>query len=247
MNHQIRIGLFGITLAGALAMTSPCALARSVSSPSAPAARPACTTPPASRCAAPQSRRGEAGHQVQRTLHRRQRDQHRGVAEGEYDFGFIQSDHQHKALQGLAPFDRDGAVDELRAVFSLQSEILTVVVREDSGIRDLDGTEGKRVNIGVPGSGSRDTFEEVMKAKGWSNASFARPPNSNPRRWPRHWATTTGCHHHVVGHPSGAIQEALTNVKARIIRSGRGDRRPARQGRLLQRGADPRRALSGRR
>jgi len=28
MNHQIRIGLFGITLAGALAMTSPGALAQ---------------------------------------------------------------------------------------------------------------------------------------------------------------------------------------------------------------------------
>src|SRR3546814_19353557 len=66
---------------------------------------------------------------------------------GEYDFGFIQSDHQHKALQGLAPFDKEGAV-ELRAVFSLQSEIPTVVVRNDSGITNLAGLEGKGVNIG---------------------------------------------------------------------------------------------------
>jgi len=192
MNHQIRIGLFGITLAGALAMTSPGALAqeRFVTIGTGgqtgvyyTAGQSVCRflnraeVKPAIKCNAP-STAGSVTNIV-------------ALQKGEYDFGFIQSDHQHKALQGLAPFDRDGAVDELRAVFSLQSEILTVVVREDSGIRDLDGLEGKRVNIGVPGSGSRDTFEEVMQAKGWSNASFARPPNSNPRRWPRHWATTT--------------------------------------------------------
>ncbi len=93
-----------------------------------------------------------------------------------------------------------------------------MVVREDSGIRDLDGLEGKRVNIGVPGSGSRDTFEEVMKAKGWSNASFALAAELKPAEM----ASALGDNNldaitYVVGHPSGAIQEALTNVKARII------------------------------
>ena len=102
-------------------------------------------------------------------------------------------------------------------MFSLQSEILTVVVREDSGIRDLDGLEGKRVNIGVPGSGSRDTFEEVMKAKGWSNASFALAAELKPAEM----ASALGDNNldaitYVVGHPSGAIRRHLT-MKARII------------------------------
>lgn len=219
MNHQIRIGLFGITLAGALAMTSPGALAqeRFVTIGTGgqtgvyyTAGQSVCRflnraeVKPAIKCNAP-STAGSVTNIV-------------ALQKGEYDFGFIQSDHQHKALQGLAPFDRDGAVDELRAVFSLQSEILTVVVREDSGIRDLDGLEGKRVNIGVPGSGSRDTFEEVMKAKGWSNASFALAAELKPAEM----ASALGDNNldaitYVVGHPSGAIQEALTNVKARII------------------------------
>jgi len=219
MNHQIRIGLFGITLAGALAMASPGALAqeRFVTIGTGgqtgvyyTAGQSVCRflnraeVKPAIKCNAP-STAGSVTNIV-------------ALQKGEYDFGFIQSDHQHKALQGLAPFDRDGAVDELRAVFSLQSEILTVVVREDSGIRDLDGLEGKRVNIGVPGSGSRDTFEEVMKAKGWSNASFALAAELKPAEM----ASALGDNNldaitYVVGHPSGAIQEALTNVKARII------------------------------
>lgn len=137
---------------------------------------------------------------------------------GEYEFGFIQSDHQHKALNGLAPFDKKGPIEELRAVFSLQTEILTVVARSDSGIESFDDLKGKRVNIGVPGSGSRDTFDEVMKAKGWSNADFALAGELKPAEM----ASALGDNNldvitYVVGHPSGAIQEALTNVDAKLI------------------------------
>ncbi|MCI0916983.1 TAXI family TRAP transporter solute-binding subunit [Pseudomonas stutzeri] len=137
---------------------------------------------------------------------------------GEYEFGFIQSDHQHKALNGLAPFDKKGPLEDLRAVFSLQTEILTVVARSDSGIESFDDLKGKRVNIGVPGSGSRDTFDEVMKAKGWSNADFALAGELKPAEM----ASALGDNNldaitYVVGHPSGAIQEALTNVDAKLI------------------------------
>ncbi len=120
---------------------------------------------------------------------------------GEYEFGFIQSDHQHKALNGLAPFDKKGPLEDLRAVFSLQTEILTVVARSDSGIESFDDLKGKRVNIGVPGSGSRDTFDELKPAE---MASALGDNNLD--------AIT-----YVVGHPSGAIQEALTNVDAKLI------------------------------
>ena len=137
---------------------------------------------------------------------------------GEYEFGFIQSDHQHKALNGLAPFDKKGPLKDLRAVFSLQTEILTVVARSDSGIESFDDLKGKRVNIGVPGSGSRDTLDEVMKAKGWSNADFALAGELKPAEM----ASALGDNNldaitYVVGHPSGAIQEALTNVDAKLI------------------------------
>ncbi len=72
--------------------------------------------------------------------------------------------------------------------------------------------------IGVPGSGSRETFDEVMKAKGWSNADFALAGELKPAEM----ASALGDNNldaitYVVGHPSGAIQEALTNVEARLI------------------------------
>ncbi|TLX53952.1 C4-dicarboxylate ABC transporter substrate-binding protein [Stutzerimonas nosocomialis] len=214
MKHQIRIGLLGVTLA---AVSGALAQERFVTIGTGgqtgvyyTAGQSVCRflnraerTPPI-KCNAP-STAGSVTNIV-------------SMQNGEYDFGFIQSDHQHKALQGLAPFDKGGAVEELRAVFSLQSEILTVVVRNDSGISDLDGLKGKRVNVGVPGSGSRDTFEEVMRAKGWSNTDFALAAELKPAEM----ASALGDNNldaitYVVGHPSGAIQEALTNVKASII------------------------------
>lgn len=99
MNHQIRIGLFGITLAGALAMTSPGALAqeRFVTIGTGgqtgvyyTAGQSVCRflnraeVKPAIKCNAP-STAGSVTNIV-------------ALQKGEYDFGFIQSDHQHKAL-----------------------------------------------------------------------------------------------------------------------------------------------------
>ncbi|MBW4653835.1 MAG: TAXI family TRAP transporter solute-binding subunit [Kaiparowitsia implicata GSE-PSE-MK54-09C] len=140
------------------------------------------------------------------------------IKNGDYDFGFIQSDHQNKALKGLPPFEKSGAVEDLRAVFSLQSEILTVVARNDSGIETFADLKGKRVNIGVPGSGSRDTFDEVMQANGWSKSDFSLAAELKPAEM----AAALGDNNldaitYVVGHPSGAIQEAMATVDARLI------------------------------
>ena len=53
-----------------------------------------------------------------------------GLRSGEFNFGVMQSDHQYKAMQGLAPFEKEGAMGDLRAVFSLQSEVFTVLARQ---------------------------------------------------------------------------------------------------------------------
>nr|WP_244968212.1 TAXI family TRAP transporter solute-binding subunit [Pseudomonas sediminis] len=140
------------------------------------------------------------------------------IKSGDYDFGFIQSDHQNKALTGQPPFDQNGAVEDLRVVFSLQSEILTVVARADSGIETFADLKGKRVNIGVPGSGSRDTFDEVIQANGWSKSDFSLAAELKPAEM----AAALGDNNldaitYVVGHPSGAIQEAMATVETRLI------------------------------
>lgn len=141
-----------------------------------------------------------------------------GLRSGEFNFGIMQSDHQYKAMKGLAPFEKEGAMDDIRAVFSLQSEVFTVLARRDANINGLDDLKGKRVNIGNPGSGQRDTLEEIMQVKGWDKSAFALAAELKPAEQ----ASALGDNNidamtYFVGHPNGAIQEATTTVDAVLV------------------------------
>jgi TRAP transporter TAXI family solute receptor len=95
------------------------------------------------------------------------------IRAGELDMGVAQSDWQYHAYHGTSKFKDAGPFKELRAVFSVHPEPFTVVARADSGIMDFMDLEGKRVNIGNPGSGQRGTMEVVMAALGWDKGTFA--------------------------------------------------------------------------
>ncbi len=141
-----------------------------------------------------------------------------GLRSGEFNFGIMQSDHQYKAMEGVAPFEKEGKMDDIRAVFSLQSEVFTVLARRDANIKGLDDLKGKRVNIGNPGSGQRDTLEEIMKEKGWDKSAFALAAELKPAEQ----ASALGDNNidamtYFVGHPNGAIQEATTTVDAVLV------------------------------
>lgn len=92
---------------------------------------------------------------------------------GRLDLGMAQSDAQYYAYNGRAVFEDQGPYQDLRAVFSVHTEALTVVARGDADIRSFDDLKGKRVNIGNPGSGQRFTMEALMAAKGWTRDDFA--------------------------------------------------------------------------
>ncbi|MGL5006611.1 MAG: TAXI family TRAP transporter solute-binding subunit [Plesiomonas sp.] len=141
-----------------------------------------------------------------------------GLRSGEYNFGIMQSDHQYKAMKGLAPFQKEGEMADMRAVFSLQSEIFTVLARKEANISNFDTLQGKRVNIGNPGSGQRDTFEELMSAKGWNRSAFSLVSELKPAEQ----ASALGDNNidamsYFVGHPNGAIQEASTTTNAVLV------------------------------
>lgn len=95
------------------------------------------------------------------------------IRQGELDFGVAQSDWQFHAYNGTSKFEEQGPFENLRAVFSVHPEPFTVVARADSGIGSFADLEGKRVNIGNPGSGQRGTMEVVMGTLGWDKDSFA--------------------------------------------------------------------------
>ncbi|MFN3662783.1 TAXI family TRAP transporter solute-binding subunit, partial [Yoonia sp.] len=91
------------------------------------------------------------------------------IRSGELEFGVAQSDWQFHAYNGSSEFE-GSAFEDLRAVFSLHPEPFTVVARANAGITNFEDLQGKRVNIGNPGSGQRGTMEVVMDALGWTLA-----------------------------------------------------------------------------
>ncbi|MBF8223123.1 TAXI family TRAP transporter solute-binding subunit [Halomonas sp. 328] len=141
-----------------------------------------------------------------------------GMKSGELDMGVVQSDVQYRAYHGEANFENDGAWEEMRAVFTMHGEPLTVVARADSGISHISDFPGKRVNIGNPGSGQRNTMNVVMDAMGWDTGVFSLASELDAAEQAAALSDNNiDAMVYVVGHPNGSIQEATTTVDARLV------------------------------
>lgn len=131
------------------------------------------------------------------------------VMAGDLEFGVVQSDRQYQAMKGLAEWKDKGPQKDLRAVFTIHPESITLVAADDAGIKTINDLRGKRVNIGNPGSGQRQNsidglnnaginYERDLKAEGVKAAEA--PGLLQDGRIDAFFYT--------VGHPSGAIKEA---------------------------------------
>lgn len=131
------------------------------------------------------------------------------VMAGDLEFGVVQSDRQYQAMKGLAEWKEKGPQKDLRAVFTIHPESITLVAADDAGIKSINDLRGKRVNIGNPGSGQRQNsidgldnaginYEKDLKAEGVKAAEA--PGLLQDGRIDAFFYT--------VGHPSGAIKEA---------------------------------------
>lgn len=139
------------------------------------------------------------------------------IAAGEQNMGVAQSDIQYQAYNGEGKF-KDNKNEKLRALFSVHPEPFTVVARADSGVKTFTDIKGKRVNIGNPGSGTRDTMGVAMKALGLSLDDLALKSELKPAEM-----ASALCDNNLdvitytVGHPSGAIKEAGASCDAKLV------------------------------
>jgi hypothetical protein len=140
------------------------------------------------------------------------------IRSGELDFGVAQSDWQYHAYNGTSRFEEQGAFEDLRAVFSVHPEPFTVVARADAGIETFADLQGKRVNVGNPGSGQRGTMEVLMDEMGWTMDDFAVASELQAAE-----QSQALCDNNIdamvytVGHPSGSIQEATTACDSVLV------------------------------
>ncbi|QJE73151.1 TAXI family TRAP transporter solute-binding subunit [Aerophototrophica crusticola] len=132
---------------------------------------------------------------------------------GLLDFALVQSDWQYQALKGEGRFAAAGPFADLRAVMSLHAETLTILARPEAGVTGPEALAGKRVSLGPKGSALRGLAETVLAAAG--AGKFAETQDL-----PSPEAVAALCEGRVdvavfaVGHPNGAIRDAVTDCGA---------------------------------
>lgn len=139
------------------------------------------------------------------------------VMTGDLDFGIAQSDRQYQAFNGMAEWDGKAQKD-LRSVFSIHPESITLVASADAGIDSVADLKGKKVNLGNVGSGQLQNAQDVLGALGISKddvqgeyvKAVEAPGLLQDERLDAFFYT--------VGHPSGAIKEATSGrIKVKIV------------------------------
>ncbi len=141
-----------------------------------------------------------------------------GVLGGTLAMGVVQSDWQYHAYQGNAPVAgrQDGA--DLRAVFSLYAEPLTVVTQAESGIEIFSDLRGKRFSPGGQGTSQRATVEALFNILGWESDDFVEvPPVPAGEEVVALCSGSVDAILMTSGHPNGLITQLTSGCEARLV------------------------------
>ncbi|CTQ53516.1 TRAP transporter solute receptor, TAXI family [Roseibium album] len=140
------------------------------------------------------------------------------IKSGELEFGFVQSDWQKHAYQGTSAFQANGPFKELRAVFSLHSEVATVVVRSGSDFHAFDDLKGHRVDVGGKGSGSAASWNALSEGLGWSDQDQTKLSDLKPSELAEALCSDKiDAYFVLIGHPARLIEETQEQCGIRLL------------------------------
>ncbi|MGD2272110.1 MAG: TAXI family TRAP transporter solute-binding subunit [Desulfobacterales bacterium] len=141
------------------------------------------------------------------------------VVSGDLQLGMVQSDLQYQAINGLTQWRGKGSQENLRAMFSIHSEAVTLVAAVDAGIEKMAELRGKRVNIGNPASGHRRNAIDALTAVGinyktdLTTESFTAAQASGLLQEGK-----LDAFFYTGGHPNDIVKEAVSDTrKVRLI------------------------------
>ncbi len=139
---------------------------------------------------------------------------------GELDMGVAQSDWQFHAYNGSGKqaFIDAGPYKELRAVFSVHPEPISIVARKDAGIKHISDLKNKRVNIGNAGSGTEATWNVVWEAMGMTNKDLKLASQMKSSETPGALCDNKiDAFFWLVGNPAALNKEATTTCEANFV------------------------------
>ena len=137
------------------------------------------------------------------------------IMSGDLDFGVVQSDRQYQAFNGSQDSEWAGKPQKnLRALFAIHPESVTLCAAVDAGINSIGDLKGKRVNIGNPGSGQRQNSIDVLTAVGIDIDKDIMAEGLKAAEAPGMLQDgRLDAFFYTVGHPSGAFKEATSGTR----------------------------------
>jgi TRAP transporter TAXI family solute receptor len=138
---------------------------------------------------------------------------------GDMEFGIVQSDSQYQAFNGKDKWKDKGPQKDLRSMFSLYTESVTLIASVDSGIKTILDLKGKRVDIGKIGSGSRQNAIAALNTEkiDWKTDIKIIKIGKNTDAPSMLMRGELDAFFYTVGHPTTAIKFATVGAKKTLF------------------------------
>jgi TRAP transporter TAXI family solute receptor len=140
------------------------------------------------------------------------------IKAGELDFGVTQSDVAVQRHEGRKPVQGRRARKDLRSVFSMHPEPLTVLARKEANVTSDRRLQGQALQRRQPGLGQRAPRWKLLPALGMKTSDFSL---ASELKADEHGAAL--CDNkidgfaYVVGHPGANIQDPTTTCGAKLV------------------------------
>ena len=88
------------------------------------------------------------------------------IASGLMESALVRADVAYWAYYGTGPFAAQEPLSDLRAIANLYPAVVHIVARQDQGISTVSDLAGKRVSLGLKGSGTPANAQAILAAYG---------------------------------------------------------------------------------
>ena len=141
------------------------------------------------------------------------------LADGTVEMAIIQNDIAYYAVNGTEMFKDDNKYkfDTLRGLMSLYQESCQVVTRAEAGINSVADLKGKKVSVGVEGSGVEANARQILEAYGLSYSDIEPVHLSFASSDKALQEGSIDAAFFTAGAPTNAISNAAANIQIKIL------------------------------